>query len=282
MDNRRLKQKVHYSFLILFVWFILTQNLYSFILFCATVLTHEYGHYVVAKKLGYRLKNFCIAPYGVCLNYQEKVFEQRDELLIALAGPIVNIVLSIICISFWWIAPSFYNYSYDFVFQSLVLGLFNLLPCYPLDGGRIFVGVMSRYLPRKKAINIATCLNIMIAIVLFIAFIVSCFINFNLSLCVCAVFMILSCVDGKTECKYQLINMFDKKNKSYSKPLFLFINNEETLSNLVRHLELNKVVVFVAIVGGKTKLLDEQAVLSLSLIYPLSASLNDIFKQDKE
>ena len=140
MGARKLKNRIHFSFLLLFLWFMLTRNVFSFFIFVAVVLSHEFGHYYVAKKLGYKLSNFVIAPYGVCLNYKEKYFSHKDEILIAIAGPLVNVILSIICTALWWVFPEFYGFSYDFVMQSLMLGLFNLLTFYPHDGGRIFFG----------------------------------------------------------------------------------------------------------------------------------------------
>ena len=169
---------IHPSFILLFLWFIFTRNIFSFLLFCAVVLTHELGHYYTAKRLGYKLDSFFIAPFGVSLNYKESIFESKDELKIAFSGPLVNFILSLITISLWWIFPEIYHYTYEFVFQSIMLGLFNLLPCYPLDGGRVLVGVISQYHPRKTAIKISMVLNILFSSILFSLFIVSCFINF--------------------------------------------------------------------------------------------------------
>ena len=276
------KNRIHFSFIILFFWFVLTKNIYSFFLFCAVVLTHEFGHYLMAKKLGYKLNNFFIAPYGVCLNYKEKSFEQKDEVLIALAGPCVNIILSVVCVSLWWVFPNIYNFTYDFVYQSLMLGFFNLLPCYPLDGGRVFVGSVSNFLPRKKAVKFATIFNIAISIILFVFFIVSCFINFNPSLCLCSVFMLFGVFEGKQECKYQPISLFNKKIKNFSKPLFLTVDGGISLGKIIKRIEINRFTIFiVALENGKTKLLDEQAVKVLSLAYPFDITLNQVFKQDK-
>lgn len=273
----------HPSFFLLVLWFILTKNFYSFLLFFVVVLSHEFGHYFVAKKCGYKLNSFYIAPFGVNLNYKEKVFDSKDEIFIALAGPMVNFFLSIVLISFWWIFPESYNFTYEFVIQSLMLGLFNLLPCYPLDGGRVAVSLLSKNMPRKKAVKFICLLNYIFASILFVFFILSCFINFNPTFALCAVFLVLGQIDSKNECQYMPVLVFNKKVKSYSKPIFLVINSNETLSNMLKHIESNKFTIFIALIDNRqTKLIDENFVKQLSLTYPINASLKDIFKQERE
>ena len=170
----RLKEKrikyfpIHPSFLLLFLWFVINQNLQEFLLFVLVVLTHELGHYLVAKRSGYKLDSFFLAPYGVSLNYKEANFDSFDEIKIALAGPVVNIFIAIFGVALFWIFPVTYSYSIEIVKQSLILGLFNLLPCYPLDGGRILAGILSGHMPRVKAIKIVVLFNFIFSGLIFI------------------------------------------------------------------------------------------------------------------
>lgn len=271
------KLHIHPTFFLLFFWFLINKQLYSFLLFLVVVLSHEFGHYIVAKKLKYRLDNFYIAPYGVCLNYKEKAFDSRDEIKIAIAGPLVNIFLSIIVVAIWWIYPSIYNFSQEFITQSLVLGLFNLLPCYPLDGGRVFVGIMSESIERKKAVKIVSILNYIFSALLFILFVISCFINFNPTLLLCSVFLLFGVIDSKFESKYQSID-FAKKVKNFSKTSMLYVDENTCLSQLVKHVEINKFTIFVVnLSNGKTKMIDEQNLKLLILKYPSNIKLKDIF-----
>ncbi len=265
------------SFILFFLWFVFTKNIFSFFLFCSVVLTHEFGHFFVAKKLGYQLNSFYIAPYGVCLNYKEKAFEQRDEILIAFAGPCVNFILCIFCIALWWIFPISYNFTEEFVFQSFMLGLFNLLPCYPLDGGRIFVGMLTKSHPRNKAIKMTMIINVIIASILFVLFVITAFVNFNPSLCFCGVFLILGLFDCKSECNYQPIAVYKKKTKNFSKPLFYTINEDVSLGQVLKKIELNKFTIFIVEYNdGHIKMLDEHKIKLLSIKYPLNSKLSDI------
>ena len=277
------KFPIHPTFILLFLWFIFTRNFFSFLLFCSVVLTHELGHYFMAKKLGYKLDSFFIAPYGVSLNYKDTSFESKDEIKIALAGPIVNFILSIVFVSLWWITPEIYNFTYEFVFQSLMLGLFNLLPCYPLDGGRLFVGIISQSIPRQRAIKFSIILNIIFSCVLFGLFIISCFVNFNPSLSLCGIMLLLGIFDSKSESKYQPISIYKKKTKNFSKPFFVTINGDVTIGDALKHIELNKFTIFIVIFSdNRTKLIDEQNLKFLSIKFPINLTFNEVLNEKRK
>ncbi len=233
----------------------------------------------MAKKLGYRLDSFFIAPYGVSLNYKEKAFDSHDEILIALAGPCVNIVLSLVIVSLWWVIPDLYNYTNNFVTQSFMLGLFNLLPCYPLDGGRVLVGVLQNYTSRDKAVKLTSKFNYLFSAILLLAFFVTIFIDFNPSLCLCGCFLIMGIIDSKYESRYQPILLYKKRNKNFSKVSFYAVGQEVELSKLIKHIEVNKLTIFiVTLENGKTIFLDEQKVKFLSFNNPINSKLEDIIK----
>lgn len=283
LKNAIKKIPIHPTFAIFFLWFVLTNNLICFLVFSFVVLSHEFGHFVVAKKRGYKLDHFYIAPYGVSLNYKEKVFENKDEILIALAGPVVNIVLSVMIVSLWWIHPAFYSLSSEIVKQSLMLGLFNLLPCYPLDGGRVVCGILSKQIPRKSAVKIVCVLNYLFSSILFLLFILSCFNNFNPTLILCATFLLMGNLEIKSEGKYQPLTLTSKKIKNFSRPIFIYVDGKTLLSNLLKHVESNKFTIFIALLGnGKTKVVDEQLLKKLAIRFSPAFSLNELFIQDKE
>lgn len=275
------KIPIHPSFLLLFLWFVFFKNILSFIIFFLVVCAHELGHYFVARKLGYRLNSFYIAPYGVNLNYKEKIFSYKDEILIALAGPIVNIFLSILCVALWWIFPQLYHNFHEFVFESMILALVNLLPCYPLDGGRIFVGILSNNMPRKKAIKIVYSLNYIFSCILFLLFIVTAFINFNPTLCLCSSFLLLGVIDSKFESKYQPSILLKKDVKNFTRPYFVVVDVNTPLNILLKHIEANRLTIFVVSYDNKTLFIDEKQVKEYLLNYQYSTLLKDCIKQEK-
>lgn len=277
------KNPFHPTFILFFLWFLINNNLLSFFLFIFVVFSHEFGHYIVAKKLGYKLDTFIITPFGACLNYKERAFENRDEVLIALAGPIVNLSVSLILVSLWWIVPQCYGYTYEIVNQSLLLGLFNLLPCYPLDGGRVFCGLLSKNLERKKAVNIITYLNYFFSALLFSLFVFSCFNDFNPSLALSAIFLILGNIDFKKEGRYLPISIYKKTSKNFSKPLFIYVNEKASLSQLIKHIEINKFTIFIVnLHDEKTKMIDENTLKNYTFKYPLSTTLGEILNKVRD
>ena len=276
------KFPIHPSFILLFLWFIIFKNFLSFVIFSLVVCSHELGHYFVARKLGYKLDSFYIAPYGVNLNYKEKIFGCKDEVLIALAGPLVNIFLSILCVALWWIFPALYHNFYEFVFESMMLALINLLPCYPLDGGRIFVGVLSNNMPRKKAIKIVYSLNYIFSFIIFLLFIITAFIDFNPTLCLCASFLLLGAIDTKFESKYQPSILVKKDLKNFTKPYFAIVDENTPLNLLLKHIEPNRATIFVVRLESKTIFIDEKQVKEYLLKYPYSIPIIECIKQEKE
>lgn len=275
------KMHIHPTFFLFLIYFIFTQNLLHFLVFFLVVLTHELGHFYVAKQRGYKLDNFYLAPYGACLNYKEKTFESKDEMLIAFAGPAVNFLLSIILITLWWIFPVIYNFTYDFVFNSFMLGLINLLPCYPLDGGRIVVGFFSQGKERTKIIKVLRILNYIFSAIFLILFVVSCFINFNPSFALVGCFLLIGSIDTNEEGKYKF-SIIKNRAKNFSKPMFVYVYENAVLKDLIRHLEQNKHTIFVVeYSNGKTKFIDENIVKSLALNFSLNLTISQIFKQGK-
>ena len=146
--------QINPAFFIILIWLIFADSLIIALNYFLVILLHELGHYFMAKHRGYKLSKFSLSPYGVSLSYYGETLEERDEIYIAFAGPFVNILSAVLVTALWWLFPSTYFLTYNFVEISIIIALSNLLPAYPLDGGRIFVSMTSNLMNRKKAIKI--------------------------------------------------------------------------------------------------------------------------------
>jgi Zn-dependent protease len=79
-----------------------------FINYLVAIILHELGHYFVAKNKGYKLNNLKLTPYGASISSESKILERKSEVIIAIAGPIVNAILIVVTICLWWLFPEIY------------------------------------------------------------------------------------------------------------------------------------------------------------------------------
>ena len=274
------KFNVNPAFFIILIWLIFATDIIVAVSYFLVILIHELGHYYVAKYCGYKLSKFSLSPYGVSLSYYGQTLEQKDEIYIALAGPVVNLVVALITVAFWWIFPTFYLVSYNFVEVNLIIALTNLLPAFPLDGGRVFVSLFSNIVERRKALKITKNFNVVLSVMFFILFFVFCFINFNPTYLLFAVFLTMGVLDLNFLSKYEKINVFNKKMKNFSKPKIYVINENTKLKDILNKIEGNKTYLFVLMQeNGKSIILSDEFILKLSLNFDVNQSLRDLINK---
>lgn len=203
---------LHPLFIIVFVYFCVIGKSVMIVSYTACALFHEFGHYLCARKLGYKMLQIRLMPYGAELCGELDNFMSVDEIKIALAGPTASLFLSLVVVAMWWINPNFYAYSYGFCLSSLVCGVFNLLPAYPLDGGRVLVAVLSKGVGRRVAVKLARLVTLVFSLVMFGLFVASVFFEFNISFGIVGLMLLCSSFDKNSSGAY--IRIFDKKAKS--------------------------------------------------------------------
>ncbi|MBO5926424.1 MAG: site-2 protease family protein, partial [Clostridia bacterium] len=126
----------------------------------------------------------------------------KDECKIALAGPLINLLTALFFVSLWWFFPPVYAYTDVIVFASLSLAVINLLPCYPLDGGRFLYATLSLYIKRKKAKQIVSALGLALSVIFLVLFIISLFSTPNVTLFFFFLFMLLGVFGGSKKNTY--------------------------------------------------------------------------------
>lgn len=181
--------------------------------FIIAIILHELGHAYIAKKLGYSLNKIWILPFGACLSFKEFSFNPRDEIKIAFGGPIVNIFLIFLTITMWWIFPITYFYTYTFIISNFSIAFFNLLPAYPLDGGRIMTAFLRLRLKPKKVFKISIFINYIFTAFFVFLFIVSIFKSINFSFITIAIFLFVSTFEGHFQGKYSFLLYLNSKKK---------------------------------------------------------------------
>jgi Zn-dependent protease len=134
-----------------------------------SIVLHELGHALMARRYGIGTADITLYLFGGVARLDRMPRSAGPELLIALAGPAVNfaIVLALTCFT---VMADLVGIPYpEFVLRvlelNLGLGLFNLLPIFPMDGGRVLRAILSGSLGRVRATEIAATLGRGIAVV---------------------------------------------------------------------------------------------------------------------
>lgn len=144
-----------FLFVILF-YFTKQIEVYGMIMFFA--ILHELGHLLAGLLLGMKPEKIEIMPYGVSISFKvvPKDYNQKikcgnqlelKKILVALAGPLTNLIIILVV---WQLKINIF-WAFMILYANLLLLLFNLLPIYPLDGGRIIKGILHILLGRRKA-----------------------------------------------------------------------------------------------------------------------------------
>lgn len=222
----KIKFTIHPLFLAFGIYFALTGRVYSFLIFTLCAVVHEMGHSLVASQRGYKLKRIVLMPYGAIVFGDNDDMSYGDEATIALAGPFVSLTASFIFVSFWWLIPDLYPYTETCVLANLTIATVNMLPAYPLDGGRVLLSVLSCCLKRKTAIKICKAIGLVFSLLVLAFFIYSLIIKQpNFSVLFFASFMFFG-------------NFFVSKDLKYEK-----IKGYFTLGNLKRGKKVNVIAV---------------------------------------
>lgn len=182
---------IHWTFLFLIVWILVSnfqqgKNMASalytvsfvFAVFVCVTL-HELGHALTAKYFKYHTRDITLLPIGGMARMDEIPENPKHELFVALAGPTVNILITLLLYPFvYWFGrvPTFFTVLFDsggtFLFSLLVVNLalavFNLIPAFPMDGGRVFRALLSFFMDRVNATAISARTGQGIAIIFFL------------------------------------------------------------------------------------------------------------------
>ena len=222
----------------------------QFVSYFTAVLLHELAHARCASKLGYVLNEFWLMPYGAALIGEFEDADWRDECLIAAAGPLLNVILLIFCIALWWIEPKTYFFTENFAYACLSIAAVNLLPVYPLDGGRIVLALLSRKHNRVAAYKKLRICGYAAGVLFAALFAASCFFGANLSYASMSAFIILSTVIPDNRCRYQRLYQLSvraKKAKKGMRTQRILLRKDATTRTLFRWLNSNYYTEFLVV-----------------------------------
>jgi Zn-dependent protease/CBS domain-containing protein len=167
---------IHATFVVLLVWIALShfaaghdlsvalQGLLLVVSVFAVVVLHELGHALVARRFGVSTRDITLYPIGGIAHLERMPENPRQELLVAIAGPAVNAVLALAIYLGLVLTGSATRgdpltiggaFALQLMWINITLGAFNLLPAFPMDGGRVLRAILGFWMTRHRATLVA-------------------------------------------------------------------------------------------------------------------------------
>ena len=189
--------KIHWSFVLILAWGALLYGIgpagwlvggiygaLTFALLFVCVTLHELGHALAARRYGIGTRSILLLPIGGVANLERMPEKPTQELVIAIAGPLVNVVIVIVLLPLALLInsngagdllggqamvnnirePGIDNLVTFLVAMNVMLVIFNLLPAFPMDGGRVLRAFLAMAMPYRSATRTAVLVGRLMAV----------------------------------------------------------------------------------------------------------------------
>ena len=158
-------------FLFLIIFYI-TKQIEIYAIMIGFAILHELGHLFMGLLLGLKPEKIDLIPMGLAVSFKVNIsdfnkkkkrgnVEVLKEIFIFIAGPVVNLIILILALIF--IKDEMLKNL--IVYANLLIFMFNLLPIYPLDGGRILNGILHIFVGKREAMKLSYNISMIITII---------------------------------------------------------------------------------------------------------------------
>ncbi|WP_249310256.1 M50 family metallopeptidase [Bacillus sp. FJAT-49736] len=191
MLNILRKIHIHPLFWIVMGVAVITARFYEMLTLLFILFVHEMGHGIMAHFFSWRIKKISILPFGGVAEMDEHGNRPlKEEFLVILAGPLQHVWLGALAFLLWSLDAISSHLFHMFMEFNVMILLFNLLPIWPLDGGKLLQLLFSRHIPYLQAFRLSI-LSSFIFLVLF--HLISLFLSpFNLNIWVVVIYLYVS------------------------------------------------------------------------------------------
>lgn len=238
---------IPYIFLLIFIGF-RGELLISFIL----VILHEIVHYLTAVAFGFSGFDIKILPIGAVL--QLKDLDEAtpfEDLVISLSGPSFNLLLAVVL---YYISTIYPSDTISFLIKSnLSLGIFNLIPAFPLDGGRVLRDCLSMKIIYRRANEITVKVSMVLGYCILAGFLVSLALKTpDYNFAIIGVFVIISSYKERERIVYIIMSDIIRKknrfiNSKYMENKNISVYYKGELINLLSIMDKNKYNIFTVL-----------------------------------
>lgn len=180
--------------IIIFVlFFFILKSIDLYLLFLIFAVVHELSHAIMGMLLGFNVSKINIMPFGAYIsfktdmrNYNTKILKGTictlKKFFVALAGPLSNIIVAILFCR--------YEKYMIITYINIILAVFNLIPIYPLDGGRIVKQILIIFMGRRKALKYTNLISNIVLVLIIVVFIIFCVITKSLIVLLSLIYLI--------------------------------------------------------------------------------------------
>lgn len=178
--------RIHVTFLLFLVWLgtifyrqggaeAAWQGTIFIVLIFLCVLLHEFGHVFAARHYGVKTRDVTLWPIGGISSMERMPDKPGEELIVAVAGPAVNVVIAAVLLL--WLGPRFdlenltkiedpaVSLAVKVAAANIILVVFNMIPAFPMDGGRVLRAILAMRMGNARATEMAATIGQGFAIV---------------------------------------------------------------------------------------------------------------------
>lgn len=213
-------------------------SLIGIIVSCAlAIVLHEMFHMIAARFFGVALYSFRLTPLGIKARLKAMPQSYKKQVFIFFSGPLGNFLLALAF-------KSFRGFLGDFSYANLAIGLYNLLPIYPLDGGQIFIIVFYKLIGSLKTFRLLKRLSCVMKTGMFLTGICQVVFFRNPSLLVAAIMLPGTKLLEETVRMIKLSNLLNRKQRIMNKKIYsvrhLIAMDDCTLNEVMQKLDYDR------------------------------------------